>query len=149
MKLNVSGQPTKLKLGKQEQQQKQEHQPSTDIYKEARQKLYDEFIQDISDTAMDNNFSEKQQQDAQKRYRQLKIKRNILFGCICITFIGITFFGVYNTFLKHKLTYKEIAYIANAYNGKTNFAEDGVQGYLSTNMPNVITSGLISLRSTS
>ncbi len=117
-----------------------------DIYEEARRKLYNDFIQDFTDSALDNStVSEEQRLAAEKRYKQIKLKRNILFGCICVAFLGITFFGVYNTFLKHELTYQEIAYIANTYNGKTNFPEDGVEGYLKTNMPNVISSNITAL----
>lgn len=111
-----------------------------DIYEKAKQRLYDDFIQDMTDSAIDATVSEEQILEAEKRYNQLRMKRNILFGTIVFTFVAITFFGFYNTFLKHELTYQEIAYYSNKYNGKTNFPEDGVQGYLSTNIPSLLES---------
>ena len=145
----------KVKLGAPQVNQRPEYsetvkesvseQQAADPFTQAREALYGDFIQDMVDSAIDIEVNEEQQRNAEKRYKQLVMKKRVLLGSVVFGVLVMTFFGVYNTFMKHELTYQEIAYIANTYNGRSNFANDGVQGYLSTNMPGVISSQLTAL----
>jgi hypothetical protein len=109
----------------------------------ARDRLHEDFIQDMADSAIDASMSEEQMVAAAKRYKQLRFKKNMAFWSLVLLIASLLLFGVYNTFLKHELTYEEIAFIANRYNNRTNFPIDGVQGYLTTNMPALVSSKLV------
>ena len=49
----------------------------------------------------------------------------------------------YKTFLKHEWTGEEIAAISNYYNGKTNFPEYGVQGYITENIDTLLVDKIV------
>ena len=123
-------------------QQNRDPQPAQqpqqdDRYAQARKELYDMFVQDMSDTALSYEYSDDEAKRAAKRYKATITRRNVLFGLICFSLVSLVAFGAYGAFFKHELTYDEIALIANTRNGKTNFPEAGVYGYLQTHVPDL------------
>lgn len=107
-------------------------------FEEARQKLYDAAIDEMSHNALDLEISEKSIQDANKKIASIKRKK-VAFLIGLITLFGvISICGIYNTFFKHEYTGPEIAALANYYNVKTNFPEAGVQGYLENNIETLL-----------
>lgn len=125
-------------LGESREERERVKLQSMDQYQRARMELQSDFIQDVTDAAEDNVASEEELMAAEKRYKQLRTKRNVLFGAI-VTFLAVTtLLGVYKTFFSHQMTPQEVAYYANYYNGKTNFPMEGVQGFLQTNVPSAM-----------
>ena len=111
---------------------------SMDQFQRARMELMSDFVQDMSDTALDNSVSEEELLASEKRYKQLRTKRNVLFATLVGTLALLVVFGFVNTFLSKDITPEEIAYYSNYYNGRTNFPQDGVQGFLTTNVPAIM-----------
>ena len=137
--------PIKVNVNKfNEQEKKQKAQSnSEDIYQKAREQLYNEFIQDMKSTATEISLNKEQIERANQRHKQIKLKRNIAYVTLISFIVLVMFLGVYNVFFKKELTYEEIALIANVYNRKTNFPEDGVEGFLNTNVSSLIMPKLI------
>lgn len=109
-----------------------------DEYAKACKELEKDFAEDMRNSAIEIEISSEDLEKEKKKYKSLLIKRVILYFCLIFTFIAIVGFGTYKTFFEHKYTGNEIAYLANRYNGKTNFPESGVQGYLESNIDALI-----------
>lgn len=125
-------------LGEAKEERERIKLQSMDQYQRARNELYGDFIQDVTDAAEDNLASEAELMAAEKRYKQLRTKRNVLFGVLVAFLVLTTLFGVFRTFFSHQMTPQEVAYYSNYYNGRTNFPVDGVQGFLQTNVPSAV-----------
>lgn len=111
---------------------------NVDQYEKIKKELEEDFIQDMSDNAISVEISEDEMEKTQKRYKNLFLKKMILYVSIILVLLSIVLFGAYKTFFEHKYTGKEIAILANYYNGKTNFPENGIQGYLESNMDKLL-----------
>lgn len=111
---------------------------NNNIYEQARKELEKDFIQDMVDSSIDVEMDEESINRANKKYKQLLIKKNILYVSIIATFSLVIIFGFYKTFFEHKYTGQEIAFLSNKFNGKTNFPESGVQGYLESNIDKLL-----------
>lgn len=103
-------------------------------YDAARERLMDDFIQDMNDSSIAIEVSDEQMKQQEKRYKSLRARKFGTYIVFCLFFITVTVCGVYNTFFKHEYTGEEIAYLANKFNNQTNFPKDGVQGYLDYNL---------------
>lgn len=145
MQIKLNSKPTdssngtkKLNLGKVVDQRNAEERQSRirseNEYDAAREKLMDDFIQDMNDSSISIEVSDEQMKQQEKRYRSLKARRFGMYLTLCGFFVIIMICGIWNTFFKHEYTGEEIALLANYYNGRTNFPEDGVQGYLESNL---------------
>lgn len=107
-------------------------------YDTARVKLHDEFIEDMKESSIDLEVSEEQILIANKKYKDLRIKKNVLYFVVILFFLSMTIFGAYRTFFIRQYTGEEIASLANYYNGKTNFPTEGVYGFIETQIPKML-----------
>lgn len=80
--------------------------------------------------------------EAKKRYVSFKIRKTAILSALVIFMLGMVALGSYQTFGKKDLTGPDIAALANYYNGDTNFPTDGLQGFLSANVGEMISSKL-------
>lgn len=112
-----------------------------DMYELARAKLMRDFVTDMADGAAEESMTEEAQKSAIRSYNLLRRRKTLLFALLVMTLIAMMLFGTYNTFFRHEWTPSEIAYMANRYNGRTNFPDDGIQGWLTSNVCDVIQSG--------
>lgn len=107
------------------------------IYDKTKNQLVSDLVQNMEDNSIDLEDIEINSASLElsnKKYKQIFIKKTILYIAIILSFLSVFIFGAYKTFFEHKFTGKEIAIISNYYNNKTNFPESGVQGYLNANM---------------
>lgn len=110
---------------------------------EIKTKLEKTLANDMQDNAIDIEISEEDIKNANKRFNEIKIKKLGLYIVLLLTFVIFTGSAVYQVFFKHEFSEQEIANIANGYNGKTNFPESGVQGYLTENIDSLMSNNVI------
>lgn len=111
---------------------------SKDIYENVKKELEDDFKPEIEYESINVEISQEDLIKTNKKYKKLLIKKLILYIAIILTMLSIISFGAYKTFFEHKYTGEEIAFLANRYNNKTNFPENGVQGYLESNIDKLL-----------
>lgn len=107
-------------------------------YRNKCMEIEQELIQDMEDSSINIEVNEEDRLKSDKKYRSLKIKKLVLYFFAILLIISINIFAIYKTFFKHEFTGKEIAILANYYNGVTNFPEDGVQGFISSNIDKIV-----------
>ena len=129
-----------LKLNKQVNKDaknaKADEADESKVYEDTRDKLLSNLVQDMEDSSVnvDLEVDSESIEKSKKKYKQIFIKRTILYVAIIASFALIIVFGAYKTFFEHKYTGQEIAILSNYYNSKTNFPESGIQGYLNLNI---------------
>lgn len=73
-----------------------------------------------------------------KKHKALKRKKNVFFLFFLLMMIAIVAFGTYKTFFEKEKTDREIATSVNQINQTTSFPKDGVQGYITKNISNLV-----------
>lgn len=108
------------------------------FYKQKCLEIEQELINNMEDNAIEVNISSSDEENARKRYKKLKRKKLIFYIVIIMMFVGVNIFAFYKVFFEHKFTGKEIAALSNYYNKQTNFPENGVQGFINSNIDKIL-----------
>lgn len=150
MKINLGNSKPKLELkkgSKINRSQKTITDTSTSEeeklkYREVRKEIMNNMAETMRDDFGSVEMSEEDRNIANKKYRNMKIKRLLMYSSIITLMLGMFVFGFYRTFIKKDLTGREIAIMANYYNNQTNFPIDGIDGFLNFNKNTLIRSNL-------
>lgn len=103
-------------------------------YNDINRMVEEELKRGMQEEQINLEIDEESLKSQNKKYKNMQIKKIIMYVSIILLLLGILIFGAYKTFFEHKYTGNEIAALANYYNGKTNFPESGVQGYITSNI---------------
>lgn len=101
--------------------------------REISKKFYENSIKALNNATIDVDLDIKEQEELKKKKNKKLLINWSIVSVAAITIISMFFFGIKNAFFTQNYTGEEVAALANKYNGKTNFPEGGVYGYIKQN----------------
>ena len=133
-KINIAKKESREDSTKEyEKYESEAEQKKLEKEREISKKFYENSIKALDNATVNVDLDIKEQEELKnKKKKKLLINWSIV-SVVAFLVISMFVFGVKNAFFTQNYTGEEVAALANKYNGKTNFPEGGVYGFIKQN----------------